>query len=434
MTVKADMGRKYRAYPTPEQDENLTSWGHHARALWNLALEHRLMIGRKHDGVSWVWSAEQCLLLTELRNDPDESVNWIRDLPATAGQQVLRRLDEAFKNWANPNHRARRPLFKCRSSPVSIPFPGQKVRTRKLNRHWAEVYIPKLGWIRFRLSRALGGELRSCTLVRDGLGWHVSFGVHVGTTTTEPNGKPGCGVDFGVKVSAWVSTELSPRMMPPSLTTGEQRRLKVLERRKARQITYAKKHNGGRYSNRLRKTIARISAIRARQARRRLDFTHKLTTDLAKNHGFVGIEDLPVLNMVKSATGTAAEPGSGVRRKAALNQGIYDNTPGERRRQLNYKTLLYGSQLRPVPPHGTSQTCPECGERDARSRVGCGREFACVHCGHTDHADRTASIEIEARARRMGGTVIKSTRSVRKDARGRSTGTRLRAAPDADIA
>jgi putative transposase len=222
--------------------------------------------------------------------------------------------------------------------------------------------------------------------------------------------------------------------MPPSLAKGELLRLKALERRKARQITYAKKHSGGKYSNRLRKTIAQIATLKARQARRRLDFTHKLTTDLAKNHGFVGIEDLRVLNMVKSAKGTAAEPGTGVRRKAALNRGIYDSIPGERRRQLAYKTPLYGSQLRPVPPHGTSQTCPECGQRDARSRVGCGREFACVHCGYTGHADKTASIEIEARARRMGDTVIKSTRSPRKGARGRPNGTRLRAVPAAHSA
>jgi putative transposase len=432
--MMADMGRKYRAYPTPEQDETLTRWGHHTRALWNLALEHRMMVGRKHDGISWVWSVEQCLLLTEIRNDPDESVNWIRDLPATAGQQVLRRLDQAFKNWANPNHPATMPTFKRRGSRMSLPFPSQKVRTRKLNRHWAEVHVPKLGWVRFRLSRALGGELRSCTLVRDGLGWHVSFGVHTGSKSTAPNGKPGCGVDFGIKVSAWVSNESTARLMPPSLAKGELLRLKALERRKARQITYAKKHSGGKYSNRLRKTIAQIATLKARQTRRRLDFTHKLTTDLAKNHGFVGIEDLRVLNMVKSAKGTAAEPGTGVRRKAALNRGIYDNIPGERRRQLAYKTPLYGSQLRPVPPHGTSQTCPECGQRDARSRVGCGREFACVHCGYTGHADKTASIEIEARARRMGDTVIKSTRSPRKGARGRPNSTRLRAVPAAHSA
>lgn len=427
------MGRKYRAYPTPEQDEVLTRWGHHARALWNLALEHRLMVGRKHDGRSWVWSAEQCVLLTEIRNDPDESINWIQDLPSTASQQVLRQLDQAYKNMASPSHPAGQPVFKRRGSATRLHFPGISVSVRKLNRHWAEVRVPKLGWVRFRLSREIGGTVRSCTLIRNGLGWHVSFSVHTGIRPAVPNKKPGCGVDFGITVSAWVSTEAAPRLMPPSLTVGEQLHLRELERRKGRQITFAKKYNGGKYSHRLRKTIRHIAALHARQARRRLDFTHKLTSDLAKNHGFVGIEDLRVLNMTKSAKGTVALPGKGVARKAGLNRSLRDHIPGERRRQLAYKAPMYGSQLRLVTPHGTSQTCPECRQRDPRNRVGCGRLFACVHCGHTDHADRTASIEIEARARRMGDTVIKGTRSPVRGARGRAHGTRLRAAPAAHV-
>jgi putative transposase len=52
--------------------------------------------------------------------------------------------------------------------------------------------------------------------------------------------------------------------------------------------------------------------VRARQARRRLDFTHKLTTDLAKSHGWIGIEDLRVKNLTRSAKGTAPAPGQGV--------------------------------------------------------------------------------------------------------------------------
>jgi putative transposase len=49
--------------------------------------------------------------------------------------------------------------------------------------------------------------------------------------------------------------------------------------------------------------------LKARQARRRLDFTHKLTSDLAKSHGWVGIEDLRVRDMTHSAKGTAVAPG-----------------------------------------------------------------------------------------------------------------------------
>jgi putative transposase len=89
-----------------------------------------------------------------------------------------------------------------------------------------------------------------------------------------------------------------------------------------RQIRWAKRHNCGRCSRRLRRTIAEIARPRARQARRRLDFTHKLTTDLAKSHGWVGIEDLRVSNMTHSAKGTMLAPGRCLTVKAGLNRGI----------------------------------------------------------------------------------------------------------------
>ncbi|MGW2812505.1 RNA-guided endonuclease InsQ/TnpB family protein [Streptomyces sp. NPDC001415] len=121
---------------------------------------------------------------------------------------------------------------------------------------------------------------------------------------------------------------------------------------------------------------------KARQARRRLDFAHKLTTDPAKNHGLVAVEDLRVKSMTRSA-----RPGS---RKAGLNRGILDNTPGERRRQLAYKCPMYGSVLVAVEAAGTSQTCRVCHHRDPASRTD--RDtFRCTSCGHVDDADHNAS-------------------------------------------
>ncbi|MFG2880670.1 RNA-guided endonuclease InsQ/TnpB family protein [Streptomyces sp. NPDC048337] len=421
--MKADAGRKYRAYPTDVQDQVLTRWGHTARALWNVALEQRVYLWEQRRLT--LRSVEQCKFLTAARADLD----WIGDLPAQTGQQILRHLDQAYDNFWNPSHPAGFPSRKKRGHRLSVSFPGQAVEVRQLNRKWAEVRLPKLGWLRFRLSRALGGTIRNATVSRGGNGWHVSFGVHTGRKPAAPNGKPACGVDFGVTASAYVSTETAPRLMSPTLTTNEEKRLKVLERRKARQITYAKKHNAGKYGNRLRKTIAQIAKLATRRGNRRRDFTHKLTTGLAKNHGLIGIEDLRVKNMTASAKGTTKVPGKQVRQKAGLNRAILDNTPGERRRQLEYKARMYGSALVAVPPFHTSQTCAACGLVDPESRMGCGRLFACTRCGYEDDADRNASVEIEARARRTGGSDINSTRSIPR-VRVQATGRRrMREAP-----
>jgi len=399
---KADAGRRYRLYPTAEQAERLTEWGHTCRAVWNLALAQRKFAWHQR-GVT-IRAVGQCRDLTEARAE----LPWLADLPAQCAQQILRQLDRAYDNWWNPGHPAGPPAFRKRGAALSVPFPGQAVEVRKLSRRWAEVRFRKLGWVRFRLSRPFGGQIRNATVSRDGLGWHVAFGVATGTAPAAPNGLPGCGVDFGVTCSAFVSDETEPRLMPATLTPGEQRRLLGLERRKARQIRWAKRHNGGRYSHRLRRAITEIAKLKARQARRRQDFTHKLTTDLAQRHGWVGIEDLWVKGMTRSAEGTVEAPGRNVRAKAGLNRSILDNTPGERRRQLAYKAARFGSELRLVPAPGTSQTCSACGGRDPESRQGCGRAFACTACGHQAHADLNAARNIE---RLAAGQAVSSTRS-----------------------
>ena len=116
---------------------------------------------------------------------------------------------------------------------------------QKLNRKWAQVRLPKLGPVRFRLSRPLGGTVRNATVSVDALGWHVSFGIESDTPDAPANGLPGVGVDFGVNLAAYPSDEDRGRVMAPTLSAGEQGRLLALEQQKARQVSYAKRHNGG---------------------------------------------------------------------------------------------------------------------------------------------------------------------------------------------
>ncbi len=386
----------------------MTSWGHTRRAIYNLGLYQRQLawrLCRKR-----LWLVEQSRDLTELRNVLD----WVADPPAQMLQQALSDLDQAYCNWWNPNHPAGPPRFETKSSRLRFRLPGQAIQVRHLNRKWSEVRIPKLGWVRFRRSRCLDGNIRNATFIRAGGLWYVSFSIKAKGHRAPPNTGPAVGVDFGVVCAAYVSGEPTPRMMPPTVTSGEQRRLLGLERRKARQLAYAKKHNNGRYSNRLRRTIHEIARLKARQVRRRSDFTHKLTTDLAKNHGLVAIEDLRVKNMTRSAKGakgTVDAFGTNVRQKAGLNRGILDVSPAERRRQLEYKCPKYGSTLVAVQPAGTSQTCSACGVRDPANRPGCGRAFTCVHCGYQAHADANAAQNIlyRAIASKGGGSAVGRT-------------------------
>ena len=75
---------------------------------------------------------------------------------------------------------------------------------QQLNRRYARVKLPKLGWVRLRLSRRLDAVvLRSATLRREGKHWYVSFLVDDGYQTPATHALPGTavGVDRGVVVA-----------------------------------------------------------------------------------------------------------------------------------------------------------------------------------------------------------------------------------------
>jgi putative transposase len=428
--VKANTAARFRLYPTGMQAELLLSWSNTCRAVWNTALAQRIWAYHSARRAT-LRAVDQCLELTEARTEHD----WLRDLPAQCAQQVLRQLDAAYDNFWDPNHPAHHPAFKRKGDRQGIAFPGQAIRVRRVSRRMAQVRLPKLGWVRFRLSRPVDCAVRNATVSRDGLGWHIAFGVHQPEPAEPPvHTGPPVGVDVGIACSAFLSTETTQRQRPDTLTPGEKRRLRGLEQRKARQVSFAKKHNGGRYSKRLRKTIAAIAEMKARQTRRRADWNHKLTTELAKSHGLIAVEDLRVASMVRSARGTVDQPGRNVAAKAGLNRSIADQGWFDIRRQLGYKTRRYGGVLVAVPAPGSSQTCSRCGVRDPESRQGCGRLFACTHCGYTEHADRNAALNILDRALNTAGWAgatasgrggSKSTRSPHRG-RGTRRGSRMR--------
>jgi putative transposase len=126
-----------------------------------------------------------------------------------------------------------------------------------------------------------------------------------------------------------------------------------------------------------------------------LDFHHKLSTDLAKNHGVVAVEKLDIRRLTRSARGTAQRPGVHVAAKAGLNRAILAQGWGQLLRQLAYKFNRCGGRLVEIPPAYTSQRCAACGAVAQESRQTQER-FVCVSCGHEAHADVNAALNVLA--------------------------------------
>ena len=126
-------------------------------------------------------------------------------------------------------------------------------------------------------------------------------------------------------------------------------------------------------SNRWKKQAKKLSLLHHKIASVRKDFLHKESTVIAKNYRTVYLEDLNIKNMSKNKN---------------LSKHILDCGWGMFRIMLEYKTNVIR-----VNPKYTSQTCNECGEKDAKSRLS-QSEFVCISCGHVSHADVNASKNI----------------------------------------
>ncbi|MBV9195229.1 MAG: transposase [Solirubrobacterales bacterium] len=386
-------GRRYRLYLTPGQAEQATRASGCCRAIWNAALKQRELAWELRR--ERVWAIAQMAELPELKRAA--GFEWLaRDGIAQSLQQSLRDLDVAYRRWLAG--RGGRPRFKAKGRRESFRLPqGRDLSVRKVNRRWAEVRVLKLGWCRFRLTRPIGGEIRHATVSRDALGWQISFCVALEQPPAKPNGGPPVGVDRGVAATVALSTgELHSC---PGLPSGQAQRLRRLCRKAGRRETLRRRRPNGhrRRSRRHQRTLDQIARLKARDARIRADFLHKLSTRLASAHGLIAIEHLRVGNMTRSAKGTLAQPGVNVAQKRALNRRILAQGWGELRRELRYKAAWHGSVLVEVPAEHSSQTCSACGVVHADSRKS-QAEFRCVACGHQQHADVNAARVILARA------------------------------------
>ncbi|MCW3815921.1 transposase [Micromonospora sp. DR5-3] len=384
--MKVHAGRRYRLYPTEGQAERLTSWGHTCRWLYNTALEQRQFAWRQRKTTLGVTA--QCAYLTEAR----EELDWVADLPAQSGQQVLRQLDQAYRNWWNPQHPAGAPTHRRRSARLSVPFPGQAIQVWRLNRRWGAVSLPKVGVVKFRWSRPLGGAVRNAVVSFDGVAWYVGFGVHIDVTTPEMHARPDTvvGVDRGVKVALAMS---DGRMWNRTFTSpGQERDLARLKSKAGRQDTTRRKR-GAKTSNRARKVRAEIARAEAKTRNRRRDFVMWAANRLCAQHAAISIEGLNIKAMTATAKGTVEEPGTNVRQKAGLNRAILDKGWGLFQVALANRARITGTRIVKVPAAFTSQQCSRCGNTNRNNRES-QAVFRCGSCGYQANADVNAAINV----------------------------------------
>ncbi len=329
----------------------------------------------------------------------DTAIAWLKEVPSQTLQQALKNLETSYRNFFAK--RADFPKFKKRGQHDSFRYP----QGCKLEQGNNRVFLPKLGWVRYRNSREVLGVVKNVTISQSNGKWYVAIQTEREVEMPTHTATSSVGVDVGITKFAALST--GEVFAPINSFRTKQTHLAHYQRAMSRKV---------KFSNNWKRDKEKITKIHSTIANIRRDYLHKTSAAISQNHAMIVIEDLQVSNMSKSAAGTSEKHGRNVKAKSGLNKSILDQGWSEFRRQLEYKQAWRGGEVLAVPPQYTSQRCSDCGYVAKENRT-TQAKFTCVSCGHSMNADLNAARNILAAGHAVlaCGEMMQSGHSVKQE-------------------
>ena len=371
---------KFELMPTAAQESNMVRFAGSCRFVFNKALAWQIEAYAKDKSTSMSY-VDWANMLPKWKQEKE--FLWLNKAPSQILQQSLKDLEKSYKNFFNKT--ADFPKFKNRSNKASFRYPQHC----QLDEGNARIFMPKLGFVRYRKSRNIIGNIKNVTVSLKAGKWFVSIQTEDELKDPVHISKTAIGIDLGCIRFATLSDGI---YVKPCDFKCQENRLKKYQRRMARKIKFSKNWQ---------KEKCKVQKVNAKIAHVRNDYLHKLTTEIVKNNSLVVIEDLAVKKMTKSLTGTPATAGEKAK-KRGLNRSILNQGWHEFARQIEYKMKWTGGEFLKVPAYFTSTTCPDekCGHISKENRK-TQALFKCVACGYENNADLVAAINIEARGHRV---------------------------------
>jgi putative transposase len=259
-------------------------------------------------------------------------------------QQAIKRLHLAFQHFfrrvQQGEHKLGYPKFKQRkyhSQSFDVPqfftvdFASQRVR------------LPKIGQVKTIFHRRFTGTPKTCTVVATTTGkFFISIVVEDGTSPppkSQVTRQTSVGIDVGL--TTYVTMSTGTKFGNPRYLQNALKRLRCLHRR------LSKKAQGSRNREKARQRLARCYE---RIVNQRVDFQHKLSTQLIRENQAIMVESLNVCGMV---------------RNHRLAQSVADAAWSGFLGMLQYKAEWYGVTLVEVERFApTSKCCHVCGYKN----------------------------------------------------------------------
>ncbi|TNV09035.1 IS200/IS605 family element transposase accessory protein TnpB, partial [Buttiauxella sp. B2] len=331
---------KFQLRPDGQQERDMRRFAGACRFVFNKSLA---LQNENHEGGNkYISYAKMTSWLVEWKGTSE--TQWLKGSPSQPLQQALKDLERAYKNFFQK--RASFPRFKKRGQSDAFRYPQGVKRDQKNSR----ISLPKLGWIRYRNSRQVAGEVKNVTVSQSCGKWYISIQTEYETAEPSHGSTSMVGLDAGIAKLATLSD--GTIFEPVNSFKTNQNKLARLQREMSRKV---------KFSNNWTKAKRKVQNLHSRIGNIRRDYLHKVSTTISKNHTMIVIEDLKVSDMSTSAAGTSSQHGRNVRAKSGLNRSILDQGWYELRRQLEYKQFWCGGQVLVINPAYTSQKCACCG-------------------------------------------------------------------------
>ena len=291
----------------------------------------------------------------------DEQFIWLREINSQSLQSSLRNLDTAYNKFFRKQTKF--PKFKSKYNKQSFTIP------QYINIKENKLIIPKFKkGIKINLHRKIEGNILFGTISKSTTGnYYISITCEVEYIPFEKTNSK-VGIDTGIKDLAILSDGIVYKNIKALKTNIK--KLKFNQR----QLQKKQKESNSRLKQKqiLAKIHEKITNVR-------VDYLHKVTTEIIKNHDVICIEDLAVKNMMKNHN---------------LAQAFSDVSLSTFYDMLEYKAIWNDKIIVKIDKYfPSSRTCSVCNyiNQDLTLKD---RKWVCPNCNTIHDRDLNASINI----------------------------------------
>ena len=358
---------KYRIYPNKQQEELIQKTFGCVRFVYNQCLAYRI---DKYKNENIFISKFDC---NNYKNQVlKKEYEWLKEVDKFALDNAVINMDNAYQKFFKehtgfPKFKSKhnnKKSYKTNCIHLERPKP-----TIEVNFDNNKIKLPKIKWVKAKISRKFNGKIKSATISQVPSGkYFVSVLVETEHTPLESTG---CivGIDLGIK--DLLITSNGERFDNIHITKKYEKKLA----KEQRKLAHKKKD-----SNNYNKQRIKVARIHEKIHNTRIDNLHKISYKLISENQVIVSEDLAVSYMVKNHHLA----------KAISDCGWYELT-----RQLQYKAEWNNRQYIKIERFvKSSQICNVCSYINPETKDLSLRKWTCPECGTHHDRDINAAINI----------------------------------------